>query len=179
VSADPPADAVAGIYDIKIIAQGGPEPVELDLTVEITGSYSLGLNTADERLNATATAGSKTTLELVVTNTGSAPVANVRLTATPPRGWKITFDQETIPVIQPGVDNGVKVVATIEPGGNAVAGDYGLTFRATSGEESTATDTIDVRTTVETSPIGLVIGIGILIVVAAGLFLVFQRYGRR
>jgi uncharacterized membrane protein len=36
-----------------------------------------------------------------------------------------------------------------------------------------------VRTTVETSPIGLVIGIGILIVVAAGLFLVFQRYGRR
>ncbi|HEY8134444.1 MAG TPA: NEW3 domain-containing protein [Candidatus Limnocylindrales bacterium] len=179
VTADPPADAVAGIYDIKIIAQGGPEPVELDLTVEITGSYSLGLNTADERLNATATAGSKTTLELVVTNTGSAPVANVRLTATPPRGWKITFDQETIPVIQPGVDNGVKVVATIEPGGNAVAGDYVLTFRATSGEESTATDTIDVRTTVETSPIGLVIGIGILIVVAAGLFLVFQRYGRR
>jgi uncharacterized repeat protein (TIGR01451 family) len=179
VTVDPPADAVAGIYDIKIMAQGGPEPVELDLTVEITGSYALALNTIDERLNMTATAGSKSTLELVVTNTGSAPLANVRLTATPPRGWTITYDQETIPLIQPGVDNAVKVVATIEPGGNAVAGDYVLTIRATSGEDSTATAKIDVRTTVETSPIGLVIGIGVLIAVAAGLFFVFQRYGRR
>lgn len=179
VTVDPPSDAQAGVYDIKIIAQGGAEPVELDLTVEITGSYSLALNTVDERLNATATAGAKSTLELVVINTGSAPLAAVRLTATPPRGWTITFDQETIPVIQPGAEAAVRVVATIEPGGNAVAGDYALTFRATSGEESSATDTIDVRTTVDTSPIGLVIGIGVLIAVAAGLFFVFQRYGRR
>jgi uncharacterized membrane protein len=179
VTADPPADAVAGTYDIKILAQGGPEPVELDLTVEITGSYSLSLNTSDQRLNASATAGGKSTIDLVVTNTGSAPLANVRLVATPPRNWEITFDQETIPEIQPGVDNAVTVTATIEPPSNAVAGDYQLTIRATSGEDSTATDTVELRTTVDTSPIGLVIGIGILIVVAAGLFYVFQRYGRR
>ena len=179
VTADPPADAVAGTYDIKILAQGGPEPVELDLTVEITGSYSLSLNTSDQRLNASATAGGKSTIDLVVTNTGSAPLANVRLVATPPRNWEITFDQETIPQIQPGVDNAVTVTATIEPPSNAVAGDYQLTIRATSGEDSTATDTVELRTTVDTSPIGLVIGIGILIVVAAGLFYVFQRYGRR
>jgi len=170
---------VAGTYDIKILAQGGPEPVELDLTVEITGSYSLSLNTSDQRLNASATAGGKSTIDLVVTNTGSAPLANVRLVATPPRNWEITFDQETIPQIEPGVDNAVTVTATIEPPSNAVAGDYQLTIRATSGEDSTATDTVELRTTVDTSPIGLVIGIGILIVVAAGLFYVFQRYGRR
>jgi uncharacterized membrane protein len=179
VNADPPADATAGIYDIKIIAEGGPEPVELDLTVEITGSYSLSLNTEDQRLNASATAGSKSTINLVVTNTGSAPLANVRLTTTPPRGWTITYDQETIPEIQPGVDNAVTVAATIEPASNAVAGDYVLTIRATAGNDSTATDSVDIRTTVDTSPIGLVIGIGVLIVVAAGLFFVFQRYGRR
>lgn len=179
VTVDPPADAQAGIYDIKILAQGGPEPVELDLTVEITGSYSLALSTSDQRLNASATAGAKSTISLVVVNTGSAPLANVRLTTTPPRGWTITYDQETIPQILPGADNAVTVVATIEPASNAVAGDYVLTIRATSGEESTATDTVDIRTTVETSPIGLVIGIGVLIAVAAGLFFVFQRYGRR
>jgi len=179
VTVDPPADAVAGIYDITILAQGGPEPVELALTVEITGSYQLSLNTSDQRLNASATAGSKSSLELVVTNTGSAPLSNVRLVATPPRGWTITFDQETIAEVLPGADNAVKVVATIEPPSNAVAGDYVLTIRATSGEEATATDSIEIRTTVDTSPIGLLIGIGILIVVAAGLFFVFQRYGRR
>jgi uncharacterized membrane protein len=106
-------------------------------------------------------------------------VENVRLASTPPRGWTITFDQEVIPVIQPGPDAAVKVVATIEPPSNAVAGDYVLTIRATSGTETSATDSIDVRTTVDTSPIGLVIGIGVLIAVAAGLFFVFQRYGRR
>ena len=54
-----------------------------------------------------------------------------------------------------------------------------MTIRATSTDESSAADSVDVRTTVDTSPIGLLIGIGILIVVAAGLFFVFQRYGRR
>lgn len=179
VTVDPPADAVAGIYDIKILASGGPELVELDLTVEITGSFSLALTTSDQRLNASASAGGQSTIDLVVTNTGSAPLANVRLVATPPRNWEITFEQETIPVIQPGVENAVTVTATIEPPSNAVAGDYVLTIRATSGEDSTATDTIELRTTVDTSPIGLLIGIGILIAVAAGLFYVFQRYGRR
>jgi uncharacterized repeat protein (TIGR01451 family) len=179
VSVDPPADAQAGIYDIKILAEGGPELVELDLTVEITGSYSLSLNTTDQRLNASATAGSTSTISLVVTNTGSAPLNNVRLTTTPPRGWEVTYDQEAIPLIQPGVDNAVTVVATIKPASNAVAGDYVLTIRATAGDDSTATDSVDIRTTVDTSPIGLVIGIGVLIAVAAGLFFVFQRYGRR
>jgi len=38
---------------------------------------------------------------------------------------------------------------------------------------------MDIRTTVETSPIGYIIGIAILVLVAVGLFFVFQRYGRR
>lgn len=179
VTVDPPADAVAGIYDITIIAQGGAAPVQLDLTVEITGSFQINLTTSDERLSASATAGAKSTLEIVVANTGTSPLVNVRMTATPPRGWKVTFDQETIAQVLPGAEAAVTVVATIEPPSNAVAGDYVLTIRASSAAEVTATDTIEVRTTVDTSPIGLLIGIGILVVVAAALFFVFQRYGRR
>ena len=181
VTADPPSDATAGTYQIVVMAQGGPEPVEADLTVEITGSYSLTLDTSDQRLNATATAGGASTLNVLITNTGSAPLTNVKMTSTPPRGWKITFDQDTIAQIPAGsaTDAVVAVAVTIEPPSNAVAGDYQLTIRATSTDESSATDSIEVRTTVDTSPIGLLIGIGILVVVAAGLFFVFQRYGRR
>jgi len=181
VTVNPPGDATAGTYDIVVRAQGGPEPVEANLTVEITGSYLLSLETSDQRLNASATAGAASTMNVVITNIGSAPLTNVKLTATPPRGWKITFDQENIAQIPAGsgASAQVAVVVTIEPPGNAVAGDYQLTIRATSTDEASATDNIEVRTTVDTSPIGLLIGIGILVVVAVGLFFVFQRYGRR
>ncbi|MEA2676506.1 MAG: hypothetical protein QOJ81_647 [Chloroflexota bacterium] len=180
VTVDPAADATAGTYDIVVTAQGGPEPVTVALTVEITGSYSLTLDTTDQRLNANATAGGASVLSVLVTNTGSAPLANVKMTATPPRGWKVEFDQETVAEIPAGnTGNAATVLVTITPPANAVAGDYQLTIRATSVDESSATDSIEVRTTVDTSPIGLLIGIAILIVVAAGLFFVFQRYGRR
>jgi uncharacterized membrane protein len=111
-----------------------------------------------------------------VQNTGTAPLTNVAMTATPPRTWEVTFDQETIPVIEAGAS--VQVVATITPTSNAVAGDYVLTISA-DATEAGASDDIDVRTTVETSPVGYLIGIAILILVAVGLFFVFQRYGRR
>ncbi len=181
VTVDPPADATAGTYQIVVRALGGPQPVEAQLSVEITGSYSLTLDTTDQRLNATATAGASSVLNVLITNTGSAPLTNVKMTSTPPRGWTITFDQDTIASIPAGgtTASAVPVVVTIQPPGNAVAGDYQLTIRATSTDESSATDSIEVRTTVDTSPIGLLIGVGILIVVAAGLFFVFQRYGRR
>ncbi|MEP7360619.1 MAG: NEW3 domain-containing protein [Chloroflexota bacterium] len=180
VTVDPPSDATAGTYNITVTAQGGPTPIEADLTVEITGSYSLTLGTSDQRLNANATAGGTSTLTLIVTNTGSAPLTSVKMTSTPPRGWKVTFDQDTIATIPAGsTGNSAQVLVTLQPPANAVAGDYNLTIRATSTDESSAADSVDVRTTVDTSPIGLLIGIGILILVAAGLFFVFQRYGRR
>ncbi len=180
VNVDPPSDATAGTYNITVRAVGGPVPVEAALTVEITGSYSLTMTTSDQRLNANATAGGTSTLTVVITNTGSAPLTNVKMTSTPPRGWKVTFDQDTIASIPAGsTGNTAQVLVTIQPPANAVAGDYNLTIRATSTDETSAADSVDVRTTVDTSPVGLLIGIGILIVVAAGLFFVFQRYGRR
>jgi uncharacterized repeat protein (TIGR01451 family) len=180
VTVDPPSDATAGTYNITVRAQGGPTPAEANLTVEITGSYSLTMTTSDQRLNANATAGGTSTFTVVITNTGSAPLTNVKMTSAPPRGWKVTFDQDTIATIPAGsTGSTAQVLVTLQPPANAVAGDYNLTIRATSTDEPSAADSVDVRTTVDTSPVGLLIGIGILIVVAAGLFFVFQRYGRR
>jgi len=181
VTADPPNDATAAQYPIVVRAVGGPVPAEAQLSVEITGSFGLSLDTSDGRLNARVTAGSPSVLNVVITNTGSSPLTNVKLSATPPRAWKVTFNPETIAEIPAGntTASSVPVQVTIEAAGNALAGDYILTIRATSQDESSATKSIDVRTTVDTSPIGYLIGIGILVVVAIGLFFVFQRYGRR
>lgn len=177
VTATAPPNAAAGDYDFLVRAVGGPQPLETPLRVTITGNYGLSLGTQDgQPLNARVQAGGSTTLTVVVTNTGSAPLTNVSLTGTPPRNWQVTFDQEAIPVIESGASQPVQ--ATITPTSNAVAGDYVLTISAEAAE-ATATDEVQIRTTVETSPIGYLIGIAVLIVAAVGLFFVFQRYGRR
>jgi uncharacterized membrane protein len=178
VAANSPDDAEADQYPITLTATGGPEPVSVDLGVTITGSYSLTLNTQDGRLNARGTVGADTPLNLVVTNTGTAPLSNVTITATPPQGWQVTFSPEGLENLAVNVPT--TVVATIHPSDQAVAGDYAITFRAnSSGQGQTASDSIDVRTTVETSPIWGFVGIGIIVLVVVGLFLVFRQYGRR
>jgi uncharacterized membrane protein len=70
----------------------------------------------------------------------------------------------------------VTVIATITPSGEAVAGDYVVTFTAKNAQ---TTQTAQVRFTVETSPLWALIGIGIIAAILAGLFYVFRTYGRR
>ncbi len=175
VNAQAPSTTAAGAYPITVTAIGGPDPVQTQLSVKITGSYSMSLTTQDQVLNASVSAGNTTTLNLVVSNSGTAQLTNVAMTATPPQGWTVTFDQPTIAQIDPQVDQ--PVVATIQPAPDAIAGDYVVSLIARSSDGSS--DTVQIRTTVETSALGGLIGIAVLVIVFIGLFFVFQRYGRR
>jgi uncharacterized membrane protein len=174
VTITPAADAAAGTYNIPVRAIGGPEPAEAEVSIEITGSYAMSLTTVDNRLSARVTAGGPTSLTLVVFNEGTAPLENVEVTASAPRDWDVTFDMEAIPLIEP--EGSAQVEATINAAGNAIAGDYVVTLTARTPEVN---DRIEVRTTVETSLVGGLLGLAVLGVVAIGLFFVFQRYGRR
>jgi uncharacterized membrane protein len=174
VTVQAPAGAPADTYDIVVRAVSGAIVAETPLSVEITGSFAMTLDTSDGRLNARVSSGNPTVLNLVLENTGTAAIEAVNLTATPPSGWTVTFDSETIAVIEP--DQQATAQANITPSAEALAGDYIITFRANS---DAASDEIEVRATVETSPLGYIIGIAVLIAVAIGLFFVFQRYGRR
>jgi len=174
VTAEPPADAPAGEAAITVRAISGATVAETSLTVDVTGVFTMSLDTSDGRQNARVAAGSPTTLNLILENTGSAPLTNVTVSATPPSRWTVTFAPETIGEIPPR--ERVSVAATITAAGDALAGDYILGIRANSED---ASDSIEIRSTVETSPIGYLIGIAILVAVAIGLFVVFQRYGRR
>ena len=174
VTAQPPADAVADTYQISVQAVGGPAVAGVDLQVEITGSYTLQVTTPDGRLNAQVTAGSASPLTLEVRNTGSAPVAGVALSATPPQGWKVEFDPALIPAVAAG--DVTTVTASITPANDAIAGDYALTITATG---DLASDSVEIRTAVQTSPIWGLVGLAAIGAVFVALFLVFRRYGRR
>jgi uncharacterized membrane protein len=173
VTARPPANVAAGTYPIIVEATGGQHTARTDLAVEVTGSYQVSLTTPDGRLNAQASAGSVTDLTFVVRNTGTAPLDGVRLTATTPSEWSVTFEPEVVSV-PPGDE--VQVTARLTPSSEAIAGDYVTTFRVAN---DFANAQAQVRVTVETSLLWGAVGLGLIAAVFIGLILVFQRYGRR
>lgn len=175
VTVTPARFAAAGQYPVRVIADtGAGRQAAADLLVELTGSYAATIGGADGRLNTSVTAGSSQTYSVLVTNTGTAPLTEVALSATPPSGWTIAFETETVAEIPVG--QSVTVPVTITPAANAVAGDYVITMRARTAQVD---ESIQVRTTVETSQTWGFIGIGLIVLVLAGLALVFRRFGRR
>jgi uncharacterized membrane protein len=176
VAVTAPAAAPAGQYPIHVTATAGSKEISQDLGIEITGTYSLKLSTPGDVLSTHGSAGSGTPQQFIITNTGTAPLTNVKLTSTAPTGWKVTFDaaDDTVASIDP---NGTATVtATIVPAGEAVAGDYVVTV--TSANDQAKQDA-QIRFTVETSPIWAFVGIGVIVAIFAGLFYVFRTYGRR
>ncbi|MGA7271974.1 MAG: NEW3 domain-containing protein [Acidimicrobiia bacterium] len=174
VNATSPANIDAGQYSISVKATSGDTEAQADMVVDIVGSYSVTLSTADQRLNADVSAGSASDLQLVVSNTGTAPLQGATISATPPSNWDVTFDTPTLPDIAPG-DTSV-VTATITPSTDAVAGDYIVSFRVSQDQ---ANDSIDVRTTVNPSPVWGFVGVAVIALTLAGLAWVFRRFGRR
>ncbi len=124
-------------------------------------------------MNASASAGSASTITLQVENDGTAVVEGAKLTGSLPNGWKVTFDKDTVDV-PPGTP--VQVVATLTPSGDAIAGDYVTSFKATA---DTASASADIRVTIETSLLTGALGVLLIVLVLVGLWWVFRTYGRR
>lgn len=176
VAASAPSDVAATTYPITVTATAGERTVTADLLIEVTGSYAMTLSTPNDVLSAAGSAGAPTTQSFDITNTGTAPLTEVALTATPPTGWEVTFDPESLPALGPK-ETGT-ITAAITPSAEAVAGDYVVSFSA-KGVEGGADDTAQIRFTVETSPLWALVGLGIIVLILGGLFYVFRTYGRR
>lgn len=174
VRVDPPDDAKAGTYPIRVRAAGPGGSLQADLAVEIVGSYSLELSTANERMNARGSAGRTSSVTLVVRNNGSAPLQGVTFSATPPSGWDVEFRPSRIDVVPAGESR--TVVARIRPSGDAVAGDYAVTLTASGGGK---TDTVDLRFAVKTSGWWGLVGVLVIAAAVAVLLWVFRRFGHR
>ena len=174
VTATPPSSVPAGAYPLQVTADAGSQTANVALEADVTGTPALSLGTPNQVLNATVTAGSTAPVALVVTNSGTTVLTDVNVTASSPTGWTATFSPASIATIQPG--DSATVTATVKPTSDAVAGDYDVTFTATSGS---ATSNVDIRTTVQTSPVWGFIGIALIVLVLVGLLWVFRRFGRR
>jgi len=176
VEATSPETESAGDFVFTVQATAGSLVASTQLGVELAGQASLSIASAEAGgvLNTTATAGSATNYTVIITNTGSAPLTNITLSSSPPSGWKVTFTPTSLTSLAPGDQQ--QVVAAIQPSDQAVAGDYNVDLTATSGS---TTDSITIRTTVNTSTIWGIVGIALIVLVVIGLLLVFRQFGRR
>jgi uncharacterized membrane protein len=174
VEATSPPRAEAGQYNISVQANSPESSVEAEMIVEIVGSFSLEMTTVDQRLSTEVSADGSSEVQLVLTNTGTAPMQNIELTSTPPSGWDVAFAEPTIGQIEAG--QSVNAVATVTPSDQAIAGDYVITFSANSEQ---ANASVDIRTTVNPSALWGFVGVALIALTLAGLAWVFRRFGRR
>jgi uncharacterized membrane protein len=170
----PPSTIDAGHFPVTVKVDAEDASAKTDLALDVVGQPQLQLAGRDGLLSARAVAAQQSSIPVVVTNSGTAPADNVKLNASAPTGWKISFEPETIERLVPGKD--AEVQALITPSEKSLAGDYMVSVRANSRGESASSQ---FRITVATSTVWGMAGAGVIGVALLLMFGAVARFGRR
>jgi uncharacterized membrane protein len=174
VDVKPPPTLAAGRYPVVVQLSSEHAKVETKLMLDITGQPSIGLTGENDRLSGDANAGREKRFNLVVRNSGSAEAHNITLGASPPSGWKVTFEPKDLPSVAANSEE--KVTAIVTPSDKALAGDYMIAMRANGDGVS---ESVNYRVTVLTSTMWGVVGLGVIAASLLVLIGAVGRFGRR
>ena len=164
-----------GDYVVTLEVSSGDLKETIDLTARVTAKYELDMTTETGKLNTEVTAGRDKHFTIKLVNTGSAAIEDVTFTTKKPEGWNIKFEPEKVDSIESGLAQDVDMIINA-PKGKTIAGDYAITINANSKKVS---DKLELRVTVLTPSIWGWVGIIIVLVVIAGLAVIFRQLGRR
>jgi len=164
-----------GEYNITLEAISDEIQGATELTAVITAKYIMSVTPSGELYNTTAKAGKDNYFSIDVSNLGTAPIDNIKFSSVNPSGWSITFTPDKIESL-PAIDYQT-VELNIKPPTETIAGDYEITIQA-SGEQASRQE-VKLRVTVESPTIWGWVGVGIIVLVIAGLAFVFVRFSRR
>ena len=175
VEVDTPANAEAKESPVTVTARSGAFEASTTIKVSLKGTQDLKMGSLAGTLNASLTAGTKTPIDFVVGNAGSAPIRNLGfVTKKPSDKWSVEFKPDKIDALGPGEVRQIKM--EILAPDRTIAGDYLMTLTANSAD---VTKSVEFRVTVSTPTIWGWIGFGIVGLVVIGLAVVFFRLGRR
>jgi uncharacterized membrane protein len=166
-----------GEYPITVEASSGDIKSSIVLTAVVTSipfTYTLYLTTPDGLLSTTAQAGKDNYFTVAIANGGTGDIDNISLSTNKPSGWTVELSLTNIDTLTAGDFQTVEM--NIKPPADAIAGDYQLVVRA-SGTQ--ASDSLDIRVTVKTPAVWGWVGVGIIVLVIAGLAVIFMRFSRR
>jgi uncharacterized membrane protein len=175
VEIDTPATAEAKEYPVTIQARAGGFETAANIKVSLKGTQDLKMGSLAGTLNTSVTAGTKTPIDFVVGNAGTAPIRNLGfVTKKPSDKWTVEFKPDKIDSLGPQEVKQIKM--EILAPDRTIAGDYLLTLTANSPETNKS---VEFRVTVSTPTIWGWVGFGIVGLVVLGLAIVFFRLGRR
>jgi uncharacterized membrane protein len=174
IEVNPPDQLEARTYKIPVSASTNNTSAALDLEVVITGSYNMELTTPTGLLSTSITAGDDKRVELLVRNTGSSPLTNIKFNASSPVNWSVSFEPKEVARLEPGAST--TVYATIKADKKAIPGDYVTNIDANTTEVSSKAS---FRISVKTPMLWGWFGILIIIAALGGVYYLFRKYGRR
>ncbi len=169
-----PDKTEAGKYKIPVRAETNTSFADLDLEVVITGSYNMELTTPTGLLSANITAGETKQMELMIVNTGSSDLIDIKPEYNAPANWNVTFDPKKVDRLQPG--KSVRIYASVKADKRAIPGDYVTNMEAKTPEASSK---ISFRISVETPMLWGWIGVLITLAALGSIYYLFRKYGRR
>jgi uncharacterized membrane protein len=170
----PPSTIDAGHFPVRVTVNAEDASANADLALDVVGQPQLQVSGRDGLLSARAVAAQQSSIPVVVTNTGTAPADNIKLSASAPTGWKVTFEPATIDRLVPGKD--AEVQALVTPGDKSLAGDYMTSVSATSRGENASSQ---FRITVSTSTVWGMVGTGVIGIALLLMLGAVARFGRR
>lgn len=174
VDVKPPAEVTEGTFSIPIRASNSSTSSELALEAVITGSYGLELTTPSGLLSTNVNAGGSKTIELLVKNTGTAPLSDINLSADTPVDWEVSFNPKTIENLPAGKSTTVE--AKLTSSDKAIAGDYVTSLKAAAAE---ASSDAQFRVAVKGSMLWGWIGVLVILAILGGIYVLIRKYGRR
>lgn len=169
-----PEKTAAGKYKIPVRAATNSSAADLELEVVVTGSYSMELTTPTGLLSTDLTAGETKQLELVVNNTGSSELSDIKPEYSAPVNWSVTFDPKKIDKLSAGATT--RIYATIKADKKAIPGDYVTNIETKTPEVSSK---VSFRISVETPLLWGWVGVLIIIAALGSVYHLFRKYGRR
>jgi len=174
IEVKPPEKVEAGKYKIPVNATTNSSSASLDFEVVIRGSYLMELSTPTGLLSTAITAGDVKKVELILKNTGSTELKDVKFEANAPANWEVTFDPRKVDELQSGKE--ARVVTSIKADKKAIPGDYATNLEARTPETSSK---IAFRISVETPMLWGWIGVIIIFIALGSVYYLFRKYGRR
>jgi len=170
----PPGAVDAGHFPVKVTVNAEDASANVDLALDVVGQPQLQVSGRDGLLSARAVAAQQSSIPIVVTNAGTAPADNIKLAASAPSGWKVTFEPATIDRLVPGKD--AEVQALVTPSDKSLAGDYMTSVSAASRGENASSQ---FRITVSTSTVWGMAGAGVIGIALLLMLGAVARFGRR